>query len=76
MVLNDEIDFKVIKNVLARDLITQVLNKDHSKRPDLFEMAKHPWITKANQNTIDITIIEDPHFGNLKRISKFTSNDV
>ena len=76
MVLNDEIDFKVIKNALARDLIKQVLNKEHTKRPGLFEMAKHPWITKAGQNTVDITIIENSQFGNLKRTSKFTSNDI
>ena len=65
MVLNDDIDFTVIKNALARDLIKQVLNKEPLKRPGLLEMAKHPWMTKAGQNTVDITIIENSQFGNL-----------
>ena len=44
-VCGQEIDFSLIKDDHARDLISKVLNKDPQKRATLNQMFEHPWIT-------------------------------
>ena len=45
IILNQNIDFQPIKNEMARDLISQMLQKDPSKRASLDNLSKHPWVT-------------------------------
>jgi serine/threonine protein kinase len=44
-VCGQEIDFSLIKDDQARDLISKVLIKDPEKRATLNQMFEHPWIT-------------------------------
>ena len=48
-VCNQSIDFSLIKNDLAQDLLKKVLNKDPEKRASLDYMLSHPWITKKGE---------------------------
>ena len=46
LVLNQDIDFSIIKDALARDIISQILQKDPEKRASLYQLSKHPWVTQ------------------------------
>ena len=54
MVLNQPVNFDRIKNDALRDLLKQILEKDHDSRITLEEIMENDWVKSNGQNKIEL----------------------
>jgi hypothetical protein len=58
-ILNDKIDFSLIKNEDARKCLEHLLEKDVSKRATLKDLIECGWVTKNGEQKLLVDVIEN-----------------
>ena len=70
MVLNDPINFDLIKNENLRNLLERILEKDPDHRATLEEILQNQWVTSNGRNIIELKEVEvyENGLGNIDRL--------
>ena len=54
MIVDEEIDFNLIKHPQVKDLLQKMLRKNQEERLTLDQILKHDWVTEEGTKQVDI----------------------
>ena len=74
LILGRDINFNLIKNKGARELLKKILQNDPNKRATIEDIQNDPWVMESgspNVNEVEFYRDDDNGFGNINRLINF-----